>query len=152
MVKTTMRKLSFLFTVLWIVCCYTIAGGGEWAYLMKDEHNNAHYYNKKIIYPSKGIVGVWLKMKWSGEARSHLMNDMIKKGIHSPDLSKLDYTIAYYKINCITYERTCNSGTVYSSDGKVISDDNFSDRWMPIDTGSLMDVAYKRFCLKSKSR
>lgn len=150
MVKTTMRKLSLLFTVLWIVCCYAIAEGGEWVYLMNDEHNNAHYYKKEMTYPSKGIVGVWLKMKWSKEGRSHLMNDLVKKGIHSPDLSKLSYTVAYYKINCITHENTCNSGTVYSSDGKVISDDKFQDRWMPIDTGSLMDVAYKTFCPKSK--
>jgi hypothetical protein len=146
-----MKKLSFLFIVLWIVCYCIIAEGGEWAYLTKDEHNNTHYYNKKIIYPSKGIVGTWLKMEWSKEGKSHFINVLGKKGIQSPDLSKPGgYTVGYYKINCITHETTCNSGTMYNGDGKIISDNKFPDRWMPIDAGSLMDTAYKTFCPKNK--
>lgn len=112
MVRTIMEKLSFLFLVLWFVYCYTIAEGGEWAYLMTDEYNNTHYYNKKIVYPSKAIVGVWLKMKWPKEGRSHFINDLSRKGMPSPDLSKLGYTIAFYKINCNTYQSICNSGTI----------------------------------------
>jgi hypothetical protein len=112
-----------------IFCCY-------------DAESLTHFDGESLSQPSKNIIQVWVKFKYSdiGLADPVLVKKFKKK------INELDESKLLYEINCPDRKYRILESMYYSKDGNVLRKDSIPSNWKHIVRDSLNGALHKAVC------
>jgi len=118
----------------------TEAWGADWILYNFDDLNIRYYDAETITRPSKDIVRVWVKWKYTYKGRIEIVKRLGEK------YENIDFTVALEEINCSDRTKQNLSLDDYSLDGKTMFSTSGEYRWNYIVSRSAAEALYGAVC------
>jgi len=133
--KSLWGKLGNSLVIGFLILTYVEVWGADWKLLQTNFQGEFFYDSENITHSSENIVGVSLKIIYSGKFKEQ------------ENLNKLDQTIGLWEINCEEKKICLVSTSHYSREGEISSPQVWlPPEWKSIAPNTIMDALYKALC------
>jgi hypothetical protein len=144
--KTTL--LLFAVTMIFLI---SQVQGVEWILYSKNTDDDEFFYDREnLTKPSRGIIKVWEKTKFSEKSRSKYIQEKISDGSSVNGYDTLSYQLGLVEINCSEREQRLTKVSQHSSNGQVLFTHTYNQKpsqgWIPISPQSVSEIKYNAVC------
>jgi hypothetical protein len=141
-------KYGVIFAVLGIIVFFTIkAQAADWKFVCKGTDGDNWFYDTQSVLRGQETVKVWVKDLLSDKRKK----DYIKGFSKTPGIENISYILNRDELNCSKNIFRVLSIVCYSSEGKVIYNEDYPDeQFIEVAPDSHMAGLIEFFCKEGK--